>query len=48
MRAFRVERTLERLGWLDVGQTAAKSTIMPAMKVLDKRDQQYLMEKLAR
>ena len=47
MRAFRMERTAKRLNWLDVGQTAAKATIMTAMKVLYKRDQEDLVEKLA-
>ena len=48
MRAFRMERTAKRLNWLDVGQTAAKATIMTAMKVLYKRDQEDLVEKLAK
>ena len=33
MRAFRTERSLRNLNWLDVGQSAAKATILAAMKV---------------
>ena len=39
MKAFRTEKPLKGLGWLDVGQTAAKATtIMTAMKVLYEED----------
>ena len=33
-RAFRVNHSLERLGWLDIGQTAAKASILSALKVI--------------
>ena len=33
-RAFRINRSLDRLGWLDIGQTAAKATILSALKVI--------------
>ena len=33
-RAFRIETLLERLGWLDIGQIAAKASILAALKVI--------------
>ena len=33
-RAFRVEKAKENTGWLDMGQVAAKATILQAMKVM--------------
>ena len=33
-RAFRIDVSLEKLGWLDIGQIAAKSSIMAALKVI--------------
>ena len=33
-RAFRIETSLERLGWLDIGQIAAKASILAALKVI--------------
>ena len=32
MRAFRSERSLKKLNWLDMGQAAAKAMIMAAMR----------------
>ena len=34
MRAFKTDAALDSLVWLDVGQAAAKATIMTALKVL--------------
>ena len=48
MRAFRTEAALESLAWLDVGQTAAKATIMTALKVLREGKQEDLVDRLAR
>ena len=41
--AFRTDVALEGLAWLDLGQTAAKVTIMSALKVLyeGKQDDPY-------
>ena len=47
MRAFRTESALESLGWLDVGQTAAKATIITALKVLYEGKQEDLLERIA-
>ena len=33
-RAFRIDVSLEKLGWLDIGQIAAKSSIMASLKVI--------------
>ena len=46
-RAFRVEKAKEQTGWLDVGQVAAKATIMQAMKVMQEDKQGGLLEKIA-
>ena len=48
MRAFRTEAALESLAWLDVGQTAAKVTIMTALKVLREGKQEDLVDRLAK
>ena len=48
MRAFRTEAALESQAWLDVGQTAAKATIMTALKVLHEGKQEDLVDRLAR
>ena len=48
MRAFRTEAARKSLAWLDVGQTAAKATIMTALKVLHEGKQEDLIDKLAR
>jgi len=47
MRAFRTEAALESLGWLDVGQTAAKATIITAMKVMYEGKQEDLQERIS-
>ena len=47
MRAFRTESALESLGWLDVGQTAAKATIITALKILYEGKQEDLLERIA-
>ena len=47
MRAFRTESALESLGWLDVGQTVAKATIITALKVLYEGKQDDLLERIA-
>ena len=47
MRAFRTATALESLGWLDAGQTAAKATIMTALKVLHESKQEDLLERIA-
>ena len=46
-RAFRVEKAKEQTGWLDIGQVAAKATILQAMKVMYEDKQEGLMEKIA-
>ena len=43
-RSFRIEKSQERLGWLDMGQMAAKSTILLAMKEIEE-SQEGLLEK---
>ena len=48
MRALGTEAALEGLAWLDVGQTAAKATIMTALKVLHEGKQEDLVDRLAR
>ena len=47
MRAFRTESALESLGWLDVGQTAAKATIITALKVMYEGKQEDLQERIS-
>ena len=47
MRAFRTETALEDLVWLDIGQTATKATIMSALKVLYKENEEGLPERIA-
>ena len=34
-RAFRINKSLDRLGWLDIGQIAAKASILAELKVTD-------------
>ena len=46
-RAFRVEKAKEQTGWLDVGQVAAKATLLQAMKVMYEDKQEGLLEKIA-
>ena len=46
-RAFRVEKAKEQTGWLDIGQVAAKATILQAMKVIYEDKQEGLLEKIA-
>ena len=46
-RAFRVEKSKEQTGWLDIGQVAAKATILQAMKVMYEDKQEGLLEKIA-
>ena len=48
MRAFRTEAALEGQAWLDIGQTAAKASIMTALKVLHEGKQEDLVDRLAR
>ena len=43
-RAFRINRSLDRLGWLDIGQTAAKATILSALKVIKSGTMQDLLK----
>ena len=40
--------TRKPLAWLDVGQTAAKATIMTALKVLREGKQEDLVDRLAK
>ena len=47
-RAFRIERSLDRLGWLDIGQTAAKATILSALKVIHSGTMTDLQNKIAK
>ena len=47
-RAFRITRSLDRLGWLDIGQTAAKATILSALKVIKSGNMQDLMDRIAK
>ena len=47
MRAFRTESALESLGWLDVVQTAAKATMITALKILYEGKQEDLLERIA-
>ena len=47
MRAFRAEDALEGLGWLDIGQHAAKATIITALKVLYEGKQEDLLDRIA-
>ena len=46
-RAFRVETAKEQTGWLDMGQVAAKATILQAMKVMYEDKQEGILEKIA-
>ena len=48
MRAFRTERSLRNLNWLDVGQAAAKATILAAMKVAHGGTHEDLEERLGK
>ena len=47
-RAFRVDASQERLGWLDVGQVAAKAAILAALKVISGKQQSSLEEKIVK
>ena len=47
-RAFRIYRSLDRLGWLDIGQTAAKTSILNALKVIKSGTMQDLLDKIAK
>jgi hypothetical protein len=47
-RAFRIARSLDRLGWLDIGQTAAKATILSALKVIKSGSRQDLLDRIAK
>ena len=47
-RAFRIDRSLDRLGWLDIGQTAAKAYILNALKVIQSGTMQDLLDKIAK
>ena len=50
-RAFRIDRSLDRLGWLDIGQTAAtaaKASILNALKVIHSGTMPDLLNKIAR
>ena len=47
-RAFRINRSLDRLGWLDIGQTAAKATILSALKVIKSGTMQDLLDRIAK
>ena len=47
-RAFRIERSLDRLGWLDIGQTAAKASILNALKVIHSGTMADLLNKIAK
>ena len=47
-RAFRIDKSLEKLGWLDLGQVAAKASILTAMKVIHSNQQNNLQEKIVR
>ena len=47
-RAFRIVRSLDRLGWLDIGQTAAKATILSALKVIKSGSMQDLLDRIAK
>ena len=47
-RAFRIDRSLDRLGWLDIGQTAAKASILNALKVIQSGTMQDLLDKIAK
>ena len=38
-RAFRIDKSQERLNWLDVGQVAAKASILAALKVINEKQQ---------
>ena len=39
---------VDRLGWLDIGQTAAKASILNALKVIHSGTMQDLLNKIAR
>ena len=47
-RAFRIDVSLEKLGWLDIGQIAAKSSIMAALKVIHSGSMTSLLEKIVK
>ena len=47
-RAFRIDKSQERLDWLDVGQVAAKASILAALKVINEKQQGSLQEKIIR
>ena len=47
-RAFRVDKSLERFGWLDIGQTAAKATILSALKVIHSGTMTDLQNKIVK
>ena len=47
-RAFWVRRSGERLGWLDMGQVAAKATILAALKILWAGDQGDMVNRLVK
>ena len=45
-RAFRIDKSQERLDWLDVGQVAAKASILAPLKVIQETQQGSLQEKI--
>ena len=45
-RAFRIDKSLERFGWLDIGQTAAKANILSALKVIHSGTMTVLQNKM--
>ena len=47
-RAFRINHSLDRLRWLDIGQTAAKASILSALKVIQSGTMQDLLDKIAK
>ena len=46
--SFRIDTSQERLCWLDVGQVAAKASILAALKVIHEKQQGSLEEKIVR
>ena len=45
-KTFRINDSQERLGWLDIGQVAAKASILAPLKVIQETQQGSLQEKI--
>ena len=44
-RAFRIERAMDRMKWLEMGQTAAKASLSAALRAINSKQENGLQEK---